>query len=111
MSDADRILVARIAGTATRHARTREWTAGKEAAAVADLHELAGGRPDLLAEEAGIALAVSLGRLDEEWCRRIAHLCIAAGADEAAIPRWIEVGLRRAEAAEQVPYTGTATPD
>ena len=51
---ADRILVAQLTGEARHHARWRELTGGEEAAAVAALGELAGGRADLLAEVAGI---------------------------------------------------------
>ena len=50
----DRILVAQLTGTAGRHARWRELTAAEEAAAVAELRELAAGRADLLAEVAGV---------------------------------------------------------
>jgi hypothetical protein len=46
---ADRILVAKLSGEARHHART----AGEEAATLAALRELAGGRADLLAEVYG----------------------------------------------------------
>jgi len=46
---------------------------------VAKLRELAGGRVDLLAEEAGLRLGAGEGRM---W-RRMASLCVAAGADKS----------------------------
>ena len=49
---ADRILVAQLTGEARHRARWRELSGGEEAAAVAGLRELAGGRADLLAEVA-----------------------------------------------------------
>jgi len=52
--DPDRILVAQLTGAARRHARWREPTGAEEAAAVAELRELAAGRGDLLAEVAGV---------------------------------------------------------
>lgn len=54
-AQADRILVARLSGTAQRHARWRGLSAEEEGtAAVAELRELAAGRGDLLAELAGV---------------------------------------------------------
>jgi hypothetical protein len=67
------------------------------AAAVAELREVAGDRPDLLAEEAGIQLGFHEGGLDEPRAKAAAQLLIAAGADECLIPGWIEEGRRRAE--------------
>ena len=59
---------------------------------------MAGGRADLLAECAGIALGTSEGTLEGFRHHRVevAELCIAAGADETLIGPWIEVGRRRA---------------
>ena len=51
---ADRLLVAEIWGEARRRAQWRELGGDEEAAAVAALRELAGGRADLLAEVAGV---------------------------------------------------------
>src|SRR5215472_6568694 len=42
----------------------------------------------------------------DEEDREIAELCIAAGADQALIERWIKVGRERAAAAAAIPYTG-----
>ena len=51
---ADRLLIAEIWGEARRRAQWRELGSDEEAAAVAALRELAGGRADLLAEVAGV---------------------------------------------------------
>ena len=52
---ADRLLVAELFGEAKHHARWRELTGDEEAAAVAALREVAGGRAGLLADVAGVA--------------------------------------------------------
>jgi hypothetical protein len=57
----DRLLVARISGIAQRHARWRGPTEDETTAAVAELREVAGDRPDLLAEEAGILMGFHEG--------------------------------------------------
>jgi hypothetical protein len=97
------MLVAEITGEARHHAKWRPLTAEEETAAVAELRELAAGRADLLAEVAGVLEGASEGRLDEPFARSAAQLCRKAGADPAAIPAWIEVGRRRAEAARMPP--------
>lgn len=101
----DRLLVARLDGTATRHAQWREPTETEIAAAVADLREIAGDRPDLLAETAGILLGASEGSLDELRARAAARFCIAAGADESLIPAWVEEGRRRAAERRMPPFS------
>jgi hypothetical protein len=103
---ADRLLLAELTGEARRCARWRELTEDEEYAAVAALRELAGGRADLLAECAGIFEGASEGELDELRSRQAARLCRLAGADEAAIPAWIEEGRRRREAAKMPPHSG-----
>ena len=85
---ADRILVAKISGEAKHHATWRELTADEEAAAVAALRELAGGRADLRAEACGVIE----GKLHEPLARQAAELCRTAGAGPEAIPRWIARG-------------------
>ena len=95
--DADRILVARLTGTARHHAKWRDLTPDEEAAAVYELREVAAGRADLLAETAGVLEGASEGRLDESFARSAAQLCRLAGADETLIPAWAEEGRRRAE--------------
>jgi hypothetical protein len=83
--DSARLIVARISGVALRHASWREPTEPEIAAAVAELREVAGDRPDLLAEEAGILLGFHEGGLDEPRAKAAARLLIAAGADESLI--------------------------
>jgi hypothetical protein len=46
------------------------------AAAVAEFREVAGDRPDLLAEKAGILIGASEGKLDEPRSRAAAQWCI-----------------------------------
>ncbi len=108
MTEADRLLYATLAGAAARHAGTWALTPEQEATAVAELRELAGHRPDLLAHRAGTAIGFGESQYDAVVYRLIADLCIKAGADPAQIPAWIEVGRQRAELARQVPYTGAA---
>ena len=105
-SGADRILIAEIWGEARRRAQWRQLTEDEETAAVAALRELAGGRADLLAEVTGVLEGTSEGELDEPLARQAAWLCRQAGADESAIPAWIEEGRRRAAAARMPPFSG-----
>src|SRR5512140_3601026 len=93
---ADRLLVAEIYGEARRRARWRDLSSDEEAAAVAELRELAGGRLDLLAEVAGIFEGASEGQLDEPLARCAADLCRKAGAGETLIPQWVAEGKRSA---------------
>ncbi len=96
--DSDRLIVARLDGIAQRHARWGDATEDEMTAGAAELRELAGDRPDLLAEVAGIALGASESKGPEYTARgqAVAGLCRLAGADEDAVPRWIEEGRRRA---------------
>jgi hypothetical protein len=103
---ADRILVAQLTGEARHCARWRELSGDEEAAAVAELRELAGGRADLLAEVAGIFEGTSEGEPDEPLVRQAAELCRKAGADPAAIPGWAAEGRRRAAAGRPPPSGG-----
>ena len=102
----DRILVAQLNGTARHHAKWRALTEQEEAAAVAELRELAAGRTDLLAEVAGVVTGFHAGDLGEPQARTIAQLCIAAGADPEAIDGWIAVGRERREGARRPPFSG-----
>ncbi len=95
--EADRILIARRSGTARRHVRWRELTESEEAAAVAELRELAGSRADLLAEVAGLEVGYTEGRLDEPSGRQAACLCRKVGADLEAIRH----GSKKAGAGER----------
>jgi hypothetical protein len=96
-SDADRLLTARLMGTANRHSQRRELTGDERAAAVAELRELAAGRADLLAEVAGLELGFHEGAIDETQHHQAARLLIDAGADPALLPHWIEEGRQRRE--------------
>ena len=103
---ADRLLVAELYGEARRRAQWRELSGEEEAAAVAELRALAGGRADLLAEVAGILEGAREGELDEPLARQAAGLCREAGADPETIPAWVEEGRRRRAAARQPPFSG-----
>ena len=76
----------------------------REAATVAELRELAGGRLDLLAEVAGIFEGASEGQLDEPLARCAADLCRKAGAGETLIPQWVAEGKRSAANAPMRPH-------
>ena len=93
----DGIITARLTGASARHVSQKQLDA---AAAVAELREIAGGRTDLLARQAGLIFG-SLDRdvRDGEWPRRAvqAALLIQAGADVSRLAEWVEEGLRRAE--------------
>jgi len=65
---------------------------------VAELVEVASGRPDLLAECAGLAAGFHQGDPDEAPHLHAAQFCIDARADRDLIPRWVEVGRYRAAA-------------
>jgi hypothetical protein len=95
-----------IAGTASRHVRWRPLTLAEEAAAVAELVQVAGGRADLLAQMAGLAAGFHAGTLEEPRQRQAAELLTKAGADPGLIPAWVKEGQRRAETAARRPYTG-----
>ncbi len=73
---------------------------------MAALRELSGGRGDLLAEVCGLAEGFAVGTLDELRARCAARLCRLAGADEAAIPQWLEEGKRRRDAAPRPALAG-----
>jgi len=105
--DVDRLLIARISGIARRHARWGDLTEAEEAAGAAELREVAAGRTDLLAEEAGIELgfAESQGKHEQARAKQIVSLCRLAGADEGLIPRWAEVGCERARLTGRPPFS------
>jgi len=105
---ADRLLIAELYGEARHRARWRELSGEEEAAAVAELRQLAGGRADLLAEVAGILEGTSEGELDEPLARQAAMLCRKAGADPDAIPGWIKTGRERRTNAGRPPFSGFA---
>jgi hypothetical protein len=98
------MIVAEITGEARHHAKWRPLTEEEEAAALAEIRALAGGRADLLAEVAGIFEGTSEGELDEPLARHAAQLCRLAGADETLILRWTDEGRRRAANARKPPH-------
>ena len=95
-SKRDRVLLAEITGVARRLARGRPLTGAEQRDAAAMLSQVAKGRADLLAESAGLAIGGHEGDPDEARYLQAAQLCIDAGADPGAVPRWIEEGRRRA---------------
>jgi len=113
-ADSDRLLTASLMGAAKRHAPWREPTQDETDTAVAELREIAGDRPDLLAEVAGILLGASEGELDEPRAKAAASFCIAAGADESLIPEWIgegpPPGRNQAQASVQRPCPAYTAP-
>ncbi len=96
--------MARLTGTARRHAPRRAPTWAETVAAVAELREIARGRGDLLAEAAGLLIGFYLGTPEEAKAGTAARYCRAAGAAPAEIPRWIAEGQRRAAYARDIPY-------
>ena len=92
--DRDRLLGAGLCGEAMHRAKWRDLTGEETAAAVAELRELAGGRVDLLAEQAGPVIGFSEDTLSEPFSCA-AGLLIAAGAHESLVPAWIEEGRCR----------------
>jgi hypothetical protein len=105
--DRDRLLIARLDGIARRHARWGGLTEAEKAAGVAELHGVAGDRPDLLAEVAGLALGTAEGKGQEYQARgqAIAELYWMAGADKSLIPQWRQVGRERAAMACKAPFS------
>jgi hypothetical protein len=90
--DPDRLRYAQIAAAAARYVQGGGSTAEEEAAAIAELVQATAGRADLLAERAGTALGFSQGGLEAARNRQIAELCIAAGANETLMGRWVAAG-------------------
>jgi hypothetical protein len=105
--DQDRIIIARLDGIARRHGRWGGLTEAEKAAGAAELRKIAGGRPDLLAEVAGLALGTAEGKGEHYQARgqAVAGLCRLAGADEDLIPRWVEIGRERADLAGKPPFS------
>ena len=65
---------------------------------MAELRELANGRGDLLAEQAGLMTGYAEVAPVTNAHRLAARLLVQAGADADAIPRWVEFGPQRAAA-------------
>jgi hypothetical protein len=95
-------------GAAKRRAPWREPTPDEADSAVPELREIAGDRPNLLAEVAGILLGASEGEPDEPRSKAAASFCIAAGADQSLIPGWIEEGRRRVALRRKPPFSDPA---
>jgi hypothetical protein len=99
LDNRDGIITAQLQGTAGRYATRRPLDVD---AAVAELHEIAGGRADLLGEVAGRALGFGPGVGGEVgaamWPKKAleAALLIAVGADLTRLPEWVTVGMERA---------------
>lgn len=106
-SGSDRLRAAALYGAARRHARWGGLTEAQKAAGAAELRQIAGNRPDLLAQTAGLALGASEDKGPEYQLQgqAVAELCRLAGADEALIPGWIDEGKRRAEATRMPPFS------
>ena len=105
-SEADELFVARLTAAAQRHAPGREPTDAETAAAVEELNEITRARGDLLAEVAGLLMGYYRSTAEEPKAEAAAHFCISAGADLDLVPRWIEVGRRRAAAARRAAGAG-----
>jgi hypothetical protein len=90
--DPDRILCAQLSGAAIRLARA----GGPIDEAVAELRALAGGRDDLLAEEAGLMAGTWSVRIGTGDYAIAVGLLVTAGADHDRIAEWIAVGRERA---------------
>ena len=101
--DPDHLRYAQIAAAAARYVQGWRFTAEEEAAAIAELAQAAAGRADLLAERGGTALGFSEGGLEPARNRQIAELCIAAGADETLMGRWVAVGRELAARVAAMP--------
>lgn len=102
----DQLVVPRLTGAAWRHASGQEPSEAETAAAVRELREIAGNRGDLLAEVAGLLIGYYRRTAERPKARAAAYYCMAADADLALIPRWVEVGRARAAAARQIPPAG-----
>ena len=107
---ATRILLARLHGTVHHHVRLNPAKDARRDVALAAVAELVDGRPDraaLLAETAGIMLGTARWPEDADQAERSADLLKAAGADQEAIPRWVEIGRQRVAAVAKPPFGRT----
>jgi hypothetical protein len=106
-TEKDRTLLAQITGLAHRYA-TAAPAGRSRAEVVTELTELAAGRSDLLAEVAGMSVGSHEGDPDEARYLAAAQLCLEAGADQGAIPRWIAEGRSRVDTIRARRQTGHA---
>ena len=102
-SQDDGTILAWITGITRRYTARGSLTDESRAAAVDELRHLAGDRPDLLAEVAGLSLGLADGgaSIVPRQYELQAELCVLAGADSELIERWRPVGAARAFAARQ----------
>ena len=99
-------MLARISGLCSR--RCARGAIDDLDAAVAELRAVAGDRLDLLAEHAGWSLGLADADLSlAPRYRAEAALARAAGANEAQVENWVEVGRQRAAQARLAPYAGS----
>ncbi|MGE5289701.1 MAG: hypothetical protein ACM3ML_21415 [Micromonosporaceae bacterium] len=98
---------------AMHHARWRTLTGAETATAVASLRELAGGRADLLAEQAGLSIGHSKDTASEPLGRCAAELLIRAGARPgpcAAVDRgWPQTARTATHVSEPAIWSRTAS--
>lgn len=108
MSTPDQILSARIAAVCRRHCA--RGVVDDLDAAIAELREIAGSRPDLLAEHAGVCLGWAQDDTPAEapCFQAEAELCRTAGAPADLIEKWISVGRERVGGSRQAPYGSPA---
>jgi hypothetical protein len=99
--------VAALSSAAQRHALWGDVDDAQKTAGAAELRQIAGDRPDLLAEVAEIMAGWADGKGPEyqAQAQAVAELCRAAGADESLIPGWTEEGRRRAGARRMPPFS------
>ena len=96
-TQADRLVLLGLIGTALRRTRAGELAAADEAAVVAELRGRADGRADLLAAAIGLLEGTAgITDLAGEWERRASALVRQAGPDPEALLAWIAEGQRRA---------------
>lgn len=105
---ATRIVLARLQGAVMHHARWDPLAPDEMAAAVAEVNEVLAGRddgPELLAYVAGI-LTGSRFAYPAELAQAViaGSICVAAGADDFAIPGWEAIGADRAERTARLPF-------
>ena len=86
--DADEQMLDQIEDVCRWYAASGPPTARRQAAALAELAHITGGRTDLLARYAGQSLAGHGTEADASARERAAQLCITAGADMSLIDRW-----------------------
>jgi hypothetical protein len=97
-----------LQGVVLHHARWTLLSVAEIAIAVAEVNEVLSDRndgPELLAYVAGILTGSRFGHADDLTQAVIAgSICVAAGADEFAIPGWEAIGWERAGKAADPPF-------